>query len=388
MMQPYNVFIRQLGLLGLASWLVAPAQAQTMQERLRTELGQLPHPQHVNECQVAAALPYVNQGKTLICWSFATCSFLESEMARLQLPSVRLSPMYAAYCQYLEKARRFVQTQGESRCTPGDTFWGVFEACAQYGAVPAAAYEKSPVGGVLDQTRLYAELGICLQEIKLRRQWDEAAVLARVRKILNRHLGEPPKTFIWQEKNHTPNSFLAEVVRLPWREYVGVASFESAPFNTFTELKVPDNWRHTTNFFNVPLPVFYEAFKGALHGGFTVAVEMDNTEPSYDTTGRYCFIPDFDFSAREVTQAAREARFLNGATSDDHAIHIIGWTSAGGEDWFLAKDSGKGAWRDGNQGVLFLHGPYVKLKVLAFVAHRDGILPVKALLPQPAAAGR
>ena len=36
MMQSNNFFIRQVGLLGLASWLVAPAQAQTMQERLRT----------------------------------------------------------------------------------------------------------------------------------------------------------------------------------------------------------------------------------------------------------------------------------------------------------------------------------------------------------------
>jgi hypothetical protein len=32
-----------------------------------------------------------------------------------------------------------------------------------------------------------------------------------------------------------------------------LTSFESAPFNTFTELKVPDNWRHNTNFFNIPL---------------------------------------------------------------------------------------------------------------------------------------
>ena len=66
-------------------------------------------------------------------------------------------------------------------------------------------------------------------------------------------------------------------------------------------------------------------------------------------------------------------RFLSGATNDDHAIHIIGWANVGGEEWFLAKDSGKGAWRDGNQGCLFLHSAYVKLKVLAFIVHRDGV---------------
>ncbi len=205
--------------------------------------------------------------------------------------------------------------------------------------------------------------------------------MSRVREILNRHLGEPPRTFSFNGQSYTPKSFLAEVVRLPWPDYVRVTSSESAPFNTFTALRVPDNWPHHTNFFNVPLPVFYDAFKTALRSGFTVAVEMDNSEPSYETTGRYCFIPNFDLPPRDITQAARELRLLDGATSDDHAIHITGFASVGGEDWFLAKDSWKAAWRDGNQGDLFLQGAYVKLKVLAFIVHRDGVPQVKALLP-------
>lgn len=375
------MIIRRLSLFVLALGLGARALAQTMPERLRAELDQLPHPRSVADFQAAPCLSHVNQNKTSFCWSFATCSFLEAEMARRQLPPVRLSPMYAAYCQYVEKARRFVQTRGESRVSPGDTFWGVFDACAQYGAMPSAVYEKLPDNPPFDHTRLYAELGRCLQEVKLRGQWNEARVLARIRKILNRHLGKPPETFAHNGKTYTPRSFLAEVVRLPWSEYISVVSQESAPFNAFTELKVPDNWRHHTNFFNVPLPVFYEAFRGALRGGFTVAVEIDTSEPSYETLVRHCFIPSFDLPARELTQAARETRLQNGATGDDHAIHIIGWSEPGGEDWFLAKDSGKEAWRDGNQGIVFLHGAYVKLKVLAFIVHRDGVPPVKALLP-------
>jgi bleomycin hydrolase len=368
-------FLKPLCLCVLA--LCLPAPAQTMQAQVREALTKLPHPEAASDFQAAPALPCLNQSKTLICWSFATCSFVESEMARLKLPSVRLSVMYPAYCQYLEKARRFVQTKGESRFSPGDTFCGVPEACQQYGAIPASAYEGPPGSKAFDQTRLYAELEDCIQGVKLRRQWDEARVLSRIRKILDRHLGEPPKTFTYNGKSYTPQSFLTDVVRLPWTEYVRVTSFESAPFNSFMELKVPDNWRHNTNFLNLPLPVFYDAFKGALRAGFSVAVEVDTSEPCYEATGRYCFIPDFDIPAREINQAAREIRFLNGATSDDHAIHIIGWTNVGGEDWFLAKDSWKVAWRDGNQGTLFLHSAYVKLKVLAFIVHRDGIPGVK-----------
>ncbi len=340
---------------------------------MRAALEKIPHPKRAAEFQAAPGLPCLNQGRTLICWSFATCSFLESEMARLKLRPVRLSVMYPAYCQYIEKARRFAQTQGKSRISPGDTFCGVLDACREYGAMPTGAYDGRPGGKSFSQSRLYADLEQYIQEVRLRRQWDEERVVSQVREILNRHLGEPPKTFTYDGKKYTPQTFLAEVVRLPWPDYVMVSSFESAPFNTYTELKVPDNWRHNTNFFNVPLSVFYDAFKGALRAGFSVAVEMDNSEPCYDATGRYCFIPDFDLPLGGITQAGREVGFRNGTTTDDHAVHVVGWTDVGGEDWYLAKDSWQVAWRQGNQGDLFLHGPYVKLKVLAFIVHRDGI---------------
>jgi len=364
---------RVILLSGLALCLLATAPAQTMQQRLLESLDKLPHPSSAAEFQSAPSLPCLNQGKTLVCWSFASSSFLESEMARLKLPPVRLSVAYPVYCACVEKARRLVQTKGASRFSCGDLFTGVPDACREYGAMPAAVYDKLSAEGVFDQTRLYAELETCVQEIKLRGQWDEARVLSRVKKILNRHLGEPPKTFSYEGKTYTPRSFVAEVVRLPWSEYLMLTSYESAPFNSFTELKVPDNWRHSTNFFNVPLPLFYAALKGALRSGFSAAVDLDTSEPSYETTGRYGFIPDFDLPAAQITQAARELRFLNGATGDDHVVHLVGYASIGGEDWFLAKDSWKVVWRDGNQGALFLHSSYAKLKILAFLVHRDGV---------------
>jgi bleomycin hydrolase len=381
LMQPGTLLIKRFGWSVLALGLIAPVQAQSLREKLTESLEKTPHPHSAADFQPVPGLPCLNQGKTLVCWSFATTSFLESEMARLKLEPVRLSVMYPVYCAYVEKAQRFAQTKGGSRFSPGDLFTGLTEVCREYGALPANAYDKPADGGVFDQTRLYADLENFIQDVKLQGKWDEARLLSRVKKILNRHLGEPPKTFSYQGKAYTPKSFLAEVVRLPWTDYLMITSFESAPFNTFTELKVPDNWRHNTNFFNVPLPVFYDALKGALRAGFSAAIDLDTTEPSYENTGRYCLIPDFDLPADRITQAARELRFLNGATSDDHAIHMIGFNTFGGEDWFLAKDSWKVAWRDGNQGSLFLHSSYVKLKILAFQVHRDGVPQVTALLP-------
>jgi bleomycin hydrolase len=224
-----------------------------MQQKLLEALDKTPHPASAADFQPAASLPCLNQGKTLVCWSFATCSFLESEMAHLRLPPVRLSVMYPVYCTYVEKARRYVQTKGASRLSPGDLFTGVPDACRECGAMPAAVYDKPSTARVFDQSQLYPELEGYMRDVKLHGQWDEARVLSRVKEILNRHLGEPPRTFSYLGMTYTPKSFVAEVVRLPWADYLMLTSFESAPFNTFTELKVPDNWRHNTNFFNIPL---------------------------------------------------------------------------------------------------------------------------------------
>ncbi len=376
----YYAFVKRSCCVLFALCLIPLAQAASLREDLGRELDKTPHPQSAAEFQPVPHLSCLNQGETAVCWSFATSSFLESEMARLKHEPVRLSVMYAVYCQYLEKARRFVQTKGASRFSCGDLFAGGMEVCRQYGAVPACVYDKQPEGKFPDQHPMYAELEDYMQEIKRQGKWDEARVLSRVKRILNRHLGEPPKKFVFNEKTCTANSFLADVVKLPWADYLMVTSFESAPLNAFTEFKVPDNWRHSTNFFNISLPVFYESLKDAVRAGFSVAVSIDTTEPSYEITGRHCLIPAFDLPAGSITQEARELRFQDGGTSDDHAIHIIGYNSFGGEDWFLAKDSWKTAWRDGNQGCLFLHSSYVKLKVLAFIVHRDGVPQVTALM--------
>jgi bleomycin hydrolase len=368
-----SAIIPRLGLFVIVLGSFAVVHGQSLEEQVRLAVEKTPHPNGAADFQTVPHLDCLNQGKTSICWSFATCSFVESEMARLKLAPVRLSVLYPAYCTYVEKSRRFVRTKGASRVNPGDLFMGVLETCQAYGAIPASVYGQPVPDKLLDNTRLDNELESLMKDVKRKGKWDEEAVLAQVKKVLDRHLGEPPKTFLFNGTAYTPQTFLAEVVRLPWKEYFMVTSFQYAPFNTFTELKVPDNWEHNTNFFNVPLPIFYEAFKGALGAGYSVAVSIDTSEPSYKITGKYCLVLESDVPATQLNQAAREARFKNGKTTDDHAVHFTGWKNVGGEDWFLAKDSWKTAWRDGNGGDLLVHSSYVKMKVLAFIVHREGV---------------
>jgi bleomycin hydrolase len=361
--------------------LLSPASAQTTRKEVLAALEQLPHPGQAEDFHEAPHLAGLNQGNSSVCWSYATSSFVESEMARLHRPSVRLSVMYPVYCEFLEKTRRYVRMKGDSRFDPGDLFTGVTEACQLYGALPASAYDTQTPAHLPDHSRLYTDLRKLMQELKRNDQWDESLALSNVTRILNQRLGEPPGTFSFNGQSYTPQAFRDDVVGLPWSDYVLITSFETGPFNAFTEFKVPDNWHHNTNYLNVPLPAFYDAFKQAIRSGYSVAVSMDNSEPSYRFTGRYCFIPAGDLPASGITQALREQQFQGGATTDDHAIHILGYRQVGGEDWFVAKDSCNTTWRDYNQGRLFLHSSYVKLKVLAFMVHRDAVRSLVAGLP-------
>ena len=370
------------------SWVVllwvlssASAESQSLLDRINAQLAHTPHPESVSDFSAIPHLSPMNQDTTLICWSFATSSFLESEMERLNFEPVRLSVTYPVYCVFLEKAKRFVQTRGNSRFSPGDLFTGVLEMFRQYGAIPAEAYGKKLDNRLtLNQNPLYRELDQLMKSVKAKEQWNEQEVLSQARQILDKHLGAPPKEFQFKGATYTPQSFLEKVVRLPWNEYVLVTSFQYAPFGGFAELKVPDNWSHYKNYFNVPLDVFYQSIIDAVTNGYSVAFDADISEPSYELTKDVAMIPDFDIASQSIDQEAREFRFNNGSTTDDHLMQVVSFKRFGGEDWFLVKDSWRTAFEGKNNGYFFFHGSYIKLKALAFLVHRDAVPAVKKML--------
>jgi bleomycin hydrolase len=364
----YSVIFLSCVLLGFS------LNAQSLKEKLEPALGSMPHPQSVEEFSSIPHLSPMHQDSTLVCWSFATSSFLESEMKRLGRESVRLSVMFPVYYGFVEKAKRFVQSHGESRFNPGDLFSGVIDILQQYGAVPAEAYEGiQSEHTIFNHNTLYAELDSIMNRAKCIGDWNGALILANVKTILNTHLGPPPEKFIYNGKEYSPCTFYSDVVRLPFDEYLTVTSFLYAPFNQFIELKVPDNWKHHTRYFNVPLDLFYCSLKDAVAGKYSVAIDMDISEPSYRMTKHYAFIPEFDIPKDSLSQYKRESLFQSCATTDDHLVHVVSHKIFGSEDWYLVKDSWRVAWEGPNYGYFFFHESYMKLKVLAFFVHRDGV---------------
>ena len=337
-------------------------------------LEQTPRPAGVEDFEPLFHFDSRNQDTTLVCWSFSTTSFLETEMQRVGLEPVRLARMYPVYHVFVEKARRFVQTRGASRVAPGDLFSGVLETIAAYGIVPEEAYRgQTRVCETFNHDAMYGQLDSLMRAVKANKMWDEREVLGKVVSILNSHLGKPPETFEYKGTTYTPKSFLETVVRLPWDEYLLVTSFGSSPFDRYTELRVPDNWAHRDTYFNVPLDVFSAGVAEAVSHGYSLAIDADISEPSYRQTKTHAIIPPYDIPPGEITQAARDFRFDNGSTTDDHLMHIIGYKKFDDQEWYLVKDSWRTAFDVRPDGYFFFHKSYLELKVLAYLVHRDGV---------------
>jgi bleomycin hydrolase len=210
--------------------------------------------------------------------------------------------------------------------------------------------------------------------VKAAGAWNEEAVVSTVRAILDHHLGAPPTTVQVDGKKLTPMEYLKQVARLNPDDYVEFLSFMAKPYWQRTEYEVPDNWWHGKEYLNVPLEDFMAAFKGAIRKGYSLAIAADMSEPGYSIGApSIAVVPTWDIPPAYIDEAARQFRFHNGTTTDDHGLHVVGCTSKNGKDWFLVKDSWSSAWNNEHPGYYFFHEDYVKLKVLGFMVHKDAV---------------
>jgi bleomycin hydrolase len=120
--------------------------------------------------------------------------------------------------------------------------------------------------------------------------------------------------------------------------------------------------------------------KNALRQGYSVSLGGDISEPGKNSEKKVFMIPTFDIPSEFIDDSARQFRFANGTTTDDHGVHLIGCKEAGSKDWFVIKDSGSSSFNKDPKGYYFLTEEYVKLKMMDFMVHKDtlkGIVEVK-----------
>ncbi len=353
----------------------APAKKE---KRFQADLSGMSFPNKVSLYQQEWRLPPVSQGNTNTCWSFSTTSFFESEVKRLTGQEIKLSEMFTVYWEYVEKARRFVQERGNSAFGEGSEANAVVRMYKLYGAVPEEAYSGLEDGRKFHtHAKMYKELSQYLESVKNNNAWDEEQVISTVKSIMDHYMGTPPDVVEWKGAKYNPKEFLTKVLKLQMEDYVDILSYMQQPFWQKVEYEVPDNWWHSKAYYNVPLEDYMNALKNAIKNHYTVVIGGDVSEAGFSREMQVALVPSFDIAVADIDDNARQFRFSNLTTTDDHGMHLVGYYEKDGTDWYLIKDSGSGS-RNNDEtapefGYYFFRGDYIKLKMMNFMVHKDAV---------------
>ncbi len=316
--------------------------------------------------------PPISQGNTGTCWAFSTTSFFESEIYRLTKKKVKLSEIYTAYWEYVEKAKYFVETRGKSLFAEGSEANAVTRIWKKYGIVPEKDYTGLKEGQVYhNHAKMFNEMHKYLQSVKEENAWNKGLVISTIKSIMNHYIGKPPIKVNVNGKVYSPKEYLKNYLKLNLNDYVDVVSYMQKPYFKQVEYEVPDNWWHSKDYYNIPLDDFMNILKKAIRNGYTIGLGGDVSEPGKSADLDVFMIPDFDIPSEYIDENARQFRFSNKTTTDDHGIHLVGYLDRPDQNWYLIKDSGSGSRNGKNKGFYFFTEDYIKLKIMDYIIHKD-----------------
>tara|TARA_Y100000385_G_scaffold151_2_gene163 strand:+ start:30 stop:1238 length:1209 start_codon:yes stop_codon:yes gene_type:complete len=332
-------------------------------------------PKSLDEFTIIDADNPISQGNTGTCWCFSTTSFYESEIKRITKKTINLSELYPVYFEYIEKARGYINSRGKTHLGEGSETNAVQRMMELYGIVPFESYQGKPSDQPFyNHEKMFWEIETYLKNCKKTNFWDEQAILSNIKSILNHYMGIPPKKFRYNGITYTPKGFMRYITRLNPKNYVDFMSLMQKPYWEKSEYKVPDNWWRSDDYYNVPLDDFMSIIKESVKNGYSMSIGGDVSESGYSSIHDVAMVPSYDIASDNIDENARQFRFSNGTTTDDHAIHLMGYKiDEAGDWWFLIKDSGSGS-RNGNfPGYYFYHEDFVKLKMMTFTIHKDAV---------------
>ena len=309
-----------------------------------------------------------NQCKTGTCWSFATTSFIESEIIRKGNKAVDLSEMYNVRLTYPKKAESYVRFQGKQQFGPGGLSHDVLSIIEEYGIVPEETFSGFVEGTTeYDHTALDEKLTYIVNEgMKNPNNSYQKSVI----EVLNNEIGETPREFKFNGVSYTPASF-RDAMKINAKEYVCLTSFSHHPFYSSFVLEVPDNWSKKS-YYNLPLDEFQRVADFALGKGFTIAWDADVSEETFDARKGFAYVENFQDEPK-IDQAKRQEAFDTYETTDDHLMHITGTAKDDkGNSYYLVKNSW-GTEGLANDGFQYISSSYFRFKTVCMIVHKDAI---------------
>lgn len=314
-------------------------------------------------------LPVINQGSTGTCWSFATTSFLESEIIRKGFAETDLSEMYFVYYTYINKAEKYVLYHGNNNFSQGGQAHDVMDVLREKGMAPFDEYPGVKPDGKYRHRDLVSELKTEVNEINRKKEEFDAADLTSLNPVLEKHLGELPKKVKSEKGKLKPIKFV-EKFEINVDDYVEITSYTHHPFYEPFVLEVPDNWSHGL-YYNVPVDEMMEIINYSINNGYTVCWDGDTSEKTFMNKRGKADLPKEQIG--KVNQELRQQTFLNRTTTDDHLMHIVGLSKdSEGRSCFFTKNSW-GQQTNSYGGYIHLTEDYVRLKTIAIMVHKDAI---------------
>lgn len=337
------------------------------------------------------ATPVKNQSRSGTCWDFAGISFLESELIRKGKGEYDLSEMYVVRQIYPLKAEKYIRYHGSSNFSMGGQAHDVTDAIKLGGIVPEEIYpgviegEESHNHRELDaMMKAFCNVIIKKRTGKISDVWQDAC-----NAVLDVYLGEIPESFTFNGKEYTPVSFATELEINP-DDYIELTSYSNYPYYKKVILEVPDNWTNSF-YYNVPLNDLINVMNYALIHGYTFAWDGHVSGRDFSFDNGVAIIPQNEWKEKsksekdntgiipepqkQIDQEIRQKAFDNQTVNDQHLMHVTGlYNDQNGVKYYNTKNSW-GTERNDFGGYIKMSEPYMRLKTIAIMIHKDALPP-------------
>lgn len=346
--------------------------------------------------------PVKNQQRTGTCWSFATTSFIETELLRMKKGEYDLSEMYfARYC-YLDKADRYVRRSGTANFGAGGQAHDVMNVVRKYGFVTDTSYtgmksEYTFAKGDPDKTlKKYLDVVMKKKNDTISSVWKDS-----FNTYLDTYLGNLPSKIMVNNSSLDPVAFEKSTGLNPGN-YIEITSYNHVPFYKQVMIDIQDNWSQDL-YYNLPIDEMVEVIKSALKNGYSVCWDGDVSDRGFSHRNGVAIAPQTDVKLLEgtekeiwekisdkdrssqmyaftgpvpekkVTQEDRQKSFDQQQTTDDHLMHFTGMvTDQNGTIYFKTKNSWSAA-SNKFGGYLNMSEAYVRLNTIAILVHKKAL---------------